>query len=127
MTEYMDGRRSSDKLIELFYEEFKHFRTESKDSDQTLRKSIEDQSKLLLNHTEQLIKLAHIINGEGTKGLVARVESLERASKTVEKKISRLETQDKIRVAVLGAICTVCSTLGGIIAYCISVYIALHK
>lgn len=123
----MENRRASDKVIELLFEEFKHFRNECKDDSQATRKSIEDQSKLLLNHTEQLIKLSHVLNGNGTKGLISRIEELESYNEIVKRKFTKIETTAKVRAAVLGFICAVCSVLGGVITYCISLYIALHK
>ena len=90
---------------------------------------VETQNRALLEHTEELIKLTQTVygNGSGNTGVLARLDQIEKNQKEFREKFLKIETQEKVRSAVLGAICALCSSVGGIITYFISVYISLSK
>lgn len=121
------NRRSADSIIELLYDEFKIFRTESKEDIRTLREAIETKNRILEEHTEQLIKLNHTIHGNGTKGLADRLQDLEKAYQSLTEEVREIKTKEKIKECVLGVICAICSTVGGILAYALSVYLNFIK
>lgn len=120
-------REAQDKIIELLYDEFKTFRTENREDCQKLSDSLTHQNQILTDHSEKLIELIHTIHGNGTKGLIARINDIETNQKDFVKKFTEIETRERVRTAVLGAICALCSSLGGIIAYILSLYFALNK
>lgn len=112
-------------VVELLYEELKTFRLESKEENQRIEMSMAEQSRTLQSHTEQLIKLIQLVHGNGNKGLIDRIEDLEKSQEEFSKKFQDIETKEKIRAAVLGVICALCSSLGGIITYVVSIYTSL--
>lgn len=112
-------------VVELLYEELKTFRAESREENQRMEQTMAEQSKTLQSHTEQLIKLIQLIHGNGNKGLLDRIDSLEKTQEEFAKKFRDIETKEKIRAAVLGVICALCSSLGGILTYVVSIYTSL--
>lgn len=114
-------------VIELLYEEIKTFRTEHKEEYRHLEEIITNQSAEIGQHSEQLVKLIHTVHGNGNKGLVERIDLIEKKQTEFAEKFENIETKEKIKAAILGLICTVCSALGGIIAYAISIYSNLNK
>lgn len=111
------------------YEDFRSFRSENKEGQKHLESVLETQNRALLEHTQELIKLTQTVygNGNGNTGVLARLDQIEKNQKEFKEKFLKIETQEKIRSAVLGAICALCSSIGGIITYFISVYISLSK
>ena len=114
-------------MLELFYDEFKTFRSENRENYRKLEDVISTQNTILNTHSEQLIKLVHTVHGNGTKGLVDRINAIEENQKAFASKFTDIETREKIRAAILGVTCAVCSSVGGIIAYVVSIYTSLHK
>ncbi len=118
---------SQDRIIELLYDEFKTFRAENREDYQKLNETLNYQNQVLTDHSEKLVRLTHTIHGNGTKGLITRIDDIESNQKEFSKKFTEIETREKIRTAVLGAICALCSSLGGVITYILSIYLAINK
>lgn len=114
-------------IVELLYEEIKTFRSETREENKHIEKVLENQSNILAAHSEQMIKLVQIIHGDGNKGLIDRINSLEKMQEEFIHKFNAIETKEKIRAAVLGVVCALCSAAGGVITYAISVYSSFHK
>ena len=114
-------------VVELLYEEIKTFRNEHKDEYRHLEDTISNQSSILSEHTTQLVKLVQTVHGDGNQGLVERIDKIEKMQKEFEEKFTAIETKEKIRAAVLGIICALCSSIGGIITYIVAIYTSLHK
>jgi deferrochelatase/peroxidase EfeB len=122
-----NGSHGSSDIINLLFEELKSFRSENREDYKKLENVLTDQNRILDSHSEQLIRLAQTVHGNGNKGLVDRIDDIEKTQKAFAEKIADIETREKVRAAVLGAICAVCSSIGGVITYLVSVYISIHK
>ena len=120
-------KEDNDQVVELLYDEFKTFRQENKEDYRRLNQVLDRQNQILVDHSEKLLELVHTVHGNGTKGLIARIDEIENTQKDFAQKFNDIETREKIRTAVLGAICALCSSLGGIIAYILSIYFALNR
>lgn len=120
-------KEDNDQVVELLYDEFKTFHQENKEDYRRLNQVLDRQNQILIDHSEKLLELVHTVHGNGTKGLIARIDEIENTQKDFAQKFNDIETREKIRTAVLGAICALCSSLGGIIAYILSIYFALNR
>lgn len=120
-----NGSHSSHEVAELLFEELRTFHKESREDYQHLESILEDQRDMLISHSEKLVKLTEVI--EGNKGIVERLNAVEKMQEQFASKFSEIETKEKVRAAVLGVICALCSSIGGIATYLVSVYISLHK
>lgn len=114
-------------IIELLYEEIKTFRSETREENKHIEQVLESQSKILASHSEQMIKLMQIIHGDGNKGLIDRINALEQLQSKFSEKFAAIETREKIRATVLGMVCALCSSIGGVITYIISLYMSFTK
>lgn len=122
-----NNANSFQTVVELLYEEIKTFRNEHKEEYRHLEQAINNQSTMLTGHSEQLVKLVQIVHGDGNQGLVERIDLIEKTQKEFAEKFTAIETREKIRAAILGAICALCSSIGGIITYVISIYTSMQK
>lgn len=120
-----NSSHSSHEGAELLFEELRTFHKESREDYQHLESILEDQRNMLISHSEKLVKLTEVI--EGNKGIVERLNAVEKMQEQFASKFSEIETKEKVRAAVLGVICALCSSVGGIATYLVSVYISLHK
>ena len=118
---------NSHDVAELLYEELKTFHHESRDDYKRLETILADQKDMLVAHSEQLVKLTQTIHGDGNKGLIDRIDTIEKVQAEFAQKLANIETKEKIRAAVLGVVCALCSSIGGIITYIVSVYISINK
>ena len=120
-----NSSHSSHEVAELLFEELRTFHKESREDYQHLESILEDQKDMLISHSEKLVKLTEVI--EGNKGIVERLNAVEKTQEQFAAKFTEIETRDKVRAAILGVICALCSSVGGIVTYLVSVYISLHK
>lgn len=119
-----NGNNSGD-FSELLFQEIRDFRKENREDYNQIQETLAAQKEVLSEHSVALQQLTEVIHGNGNKGVIDRIEELEKAQHMFEDKFSEIETKEKIRAAILGVICAICSAVGGVITYMISVYISL--
>lgn len=117
----MESKNLSGNVLNLLYEELMAFRTELREDNKILQDSLESTNATLCNHTEQLIKLSHTLNG--TNGIVSRLSEVELTQKQLAAEVLEIKTKERIRNAVICAICTLGSAIGGAFTWCLSMYL----
>lgn len=129
MARYNDPHSShvSQEMAELLFEELRTFHNENRNDYKHLESILSEQRNMLVSHSEQLIKLTQTIHGDGNKGLIDRIDAIEKVQAEYAEKFANIETREKVRAAILGVVCALCSSIGGIITYIISVYISVNK
>lgn len=129
MARYSNDHNShvSHEMVELLFDEIRTFHAENRTDYKHLEEILSDQKSLLITHSEQLIKLTQTIHGDGNKGLIDRINTIEKVQAEFAAKFASIETKEKVRAAVLGVICALCSSIGGIITYIISLYVSVGK
>ena len=126
MARYSGSHNPTD-VVELLFEELRTFRAETREDYKQLNQAIAEQNRMISTHSEQMVELIQIIHGNGNKGLVDRISALEKNQEEFKQKFADIETREKVRAAVLGVICAICSSIGGIITYLVSLYFSIGK
>lgn len=129
MARYSSDRSSyaSREMMELLFDEIRTFHSENRNDYKHIEEILSSQKDMLMAHSEQLVKLTQTIHGDGNKGLIDRINAIEKVQTEFAAKFASIETKEKVRAAVLGVICALCSSIGGIITYIISIYISTGK